>query len=114
MRINITANNFPLKTGEENSFDFEKNFKEGKWRKASRKEKRKDNLAAFQIQRIVVLSDVSRVLAYLHSEVRVIHRNVENANLLLDRGCPGRIGDFGIVESPRKKVNLYRHESLTK
>jgi serine/threonine protein kinase len=38
-------------------------------------------------ERIVVLSDVARGLAYLHSEVRVIHRDVKSANVLLDRGC---------------------------
>jgi serine/threonine protein kinase len=46
-----------------------------------------------------VLSDVARGLAYLHSEVRVIHRDVKSANVLLDRGCLGRIGDFGIARS---------------
>ena len=29
MRINRTSNNVPVKTTEENSFDFEKDFKEG-------------------------------------------------------------------------------------
>jgi serine/threonine protein kinase len=28
--------------------------------------------------------------------VRVIHRDVKSANVLLDEGCRGRIGDFGI------------------
>ena len=50
-------------------------------------------------ERIVVLSDVARGLAYLHSEVRVIHRDVKSANVLLDRGCHGRVGDFGIAKS---------------
>jgi interleukin-1 receptor-associated kinase 4 len=50
-------------------------------------------------ERILVLSDVARGLAYLHSEVRVIHRDVKSANVLLDRGCQGRIGDFGIAKS---------------
>jgi interleukin-1 receptor-associated kinase 4 len=50
-------------------------------------------------ERILVLSDVARGLAYLHSEVRVIHRDVKSANVLLDRGCRGRIGDFGIAKS---------------
>ena len=50
-------------------------------------------------ERILVLSDVARGLAYLHSEVRVIHRDVKSANVLLDRGCQGRIGDFGIARS---------------
>jgi serine/threonine protein kinase len=38
-------------------------------------------------ERILVLCDVARGLAYLHSEVRVIHRDVKSANVLLDRGC---------------------------
>jgi interleukin-1 receptor-associated kinase 4 len=50
-------------------------------------------------ERILVLCDVARGLAYLHSEVRVIHRDVKSANVLLDRGCLGRIGDFGIARS---------------
>jgi serine/threonine protein kinase len=50
-------------------------------------------------ERILVLSDVARGLAYLHSVVRVIHRDVKSANVLLDRGCLGRIGDFGIARS---------------
>ncbi len=48
---------------------------------------------------MLVLSDVARGLAYLHSEVRVIHRDVKSANVLLDEGCRGRIGDFGIARS---------------
>jgi serine/threonine protein kinase len=31
--------------------------------------------------------------------VCVIHRDVKSANVLLDRGCQGRIGDFGIAKS---------------
>jgi interleukin-1 receptor-associated kinase 4 len=50
-------------------------------------------------ERILVLSDVARGLAYLHSEVRVIHRDVKSANVLLDEGCRGRVGDFGIAKS---------------
>jgi serine/threonine protein kinase len=50
-------------------------------------------------KRILVLSDVARGLAYLHSEVRVIHHEVKSANVLLDEGCRGRIGDFGIAKS---------------
>jgi serine/threonine protein kinase len=50
-------------------------------------------------ERILVLCDVARGLAYLHSEVRVIHRDVKSANVLLDRGCLGRIGDCGIARS---------------
>ena len=50
-------------------------------------------------ERVLVLSDVARGLAYLHSEVRVIHRDVKSANVLLDRGCHGHVGDFGIARS---------------
>ncbi len=50
-------------------------------------------------ERMLVLSDVARGLAYLHSEVRVIHRDVKSANVLLYEGCRDRIGDFGIVKS---------------
>jgi serine/threonine protein kinase len=48
---------------------------------------------------IVVLSYDARGLAYLHLEVRVIHRVVKSANVLLDRGCLGRIGDFASESS---------------
>ena len=50
-------------------------------------------------ERVLVLSDVARGLAYLHSLVRVIHRDVKSANVLLDEGCRGRIGDCGIARS---------------
>ncbi len=50
-------------------------------------------------ERILVLADVVRGLTCLHSEVLVIHRDVKSANVLLDRGCQGRIGDFGIARS---------------
>ncbi len=50
-------------------------------------------------ERILVLSDVARVLPYLHSEVCVIHRDVKSANVLLDRGCRDRVGDFDIARS---------------
>ncbi len=50
-------------------------------------------------ERVLVLSDVARGLAYLYSEVHVIHRDVKSANVLLDEGCRGRIGDFGIAQS---------------
>ena len=52
-------------------------------------------------ERIIVLSDVLRGLAYLHSQVRVIHLDVKSANVLIDHGCVGRIGDFGIARSLR-------------
>ena len=37
-------------------------------------------------ERITLLSDVARGLAFLHSEVKVIHRDVKSANVLIDRG----------------------------
>jgi serine/threonine protein kinase len=52
-------------------------------------------------ERVLVLSDVLRGLAYLHSQVRIIHRDVKSANVLIDHGCVGRIGDFGIARSVR-------------
>ena len=52
-------------------------------------------------ERILVLSDVARGLAYLHAQVRVVHRDVKSANVLIDNGCVGRIGDFGIARSVR-------------
>jgi interleukin-1 receptor-associated kinase 4 len=54
-------------------------------------------------ERILVLSDVARGLAYLHSQVHVIHRDDNSANVLLDEGSRGRIGDFGIARSLNDK-----------
>ena len=48
-------------------------------------------------ERVVILSDVARGLAYLHITLQCVHRDVKSANVLLDRGCIGRIGDFGIA-----------------
>jgi serine/threonine protein kinase len=53
------------------------------------------------IERILVLSDVARGLAYLHSVVKTIHLDVKSANILIDTGCVGRIGDFGIARSTK-------------
>jgi serine/threonine protein kinase len=58
-------------------------------------------------ERILVLSDVARGLAYLHSQVRVIHRDVRcvsftvtlRAQTCCCTGCQGRFGDFGIARS---------------
>ena len=52
-------------------------------------------------ERILVLSDVLRGLAFLHAHVRVIHRDVKSANVLIGDGGVGRIGDFGIARSVR-------------
>ena len=66
---------------------------------------RQIGLALTAKQRILVLSDVARGLAYLHSKVRVIHRDVKSANVLLDHGCVGRIGDFGIAKCIKDHAN---------
>ena len=50
-------------------------------------------------QRLAVLHDVAVGLAYLHIEINVIHCDVKSANVLLDRGLVGRIGDFGIARA---------------
>jgi len=50
-------------------------------------------------ERLAVLHDVAVGLAYLHSELHVIHCDVKSANVLLDRGLVGRIGDFGIARA---------------
>jgi len=42
-------------------------------------------------ERILVLSDVAQGLAFLHSEVKVIHRDFTSASVVLDRNCVGRI-----------------------
>ena len=49
-------------------------------------------------ERMMVLADVARGLAFLHTEARVIHRDIKSSNVLIDRGI-GRIGDFGIARS---------------
>jgi serine/threonine protein kinase len=54
-------------------------------------------------ERICVLSDVARGLAYLHSVVQIIHLDVKSANVLIDHGCVGRIGDFGVARSAKGK-----------
>jgi len=50
-------------------------------------------------KRITVLADVARGLAYLHSSVHIIHRDVKSANILLDKFDVGRMGDFGISKA---------------
>jgi serine/threonine protein kinase len=40
----------------------------------------------------------------LHQEVGVVHCDVKSANVLLDRGVVGRIGDFGIARCLRGRV----------
>ena len=64
--------------------------------------------------RILVLSDVARGLAFLHSEVKIIHRDVKSANVLLDRNCVGRIGDFGICKAATDKCGVTATHLQTK
>ena len=73
-------------------------------------------------ERILILSDVARGLAYLHQMLDLIHRDVKSANVLLDRGNVARIGDFGIARhadsgsgggGARTKVIMTQHSSGT-
>eukprot|EP00966_Prymnesium_polylepis_P203669 4718545-Prymnesium_polylepis.1 len=48
-------------------------------------------------ERILILSDVARGLTHLHAHVKIVHRDVKSANVLLDRGLVARIGDFGLA-----------------
>ena len=50
-------------------------------------------------ERVLILSDAARGLAHLHTHAKIIHRDVKTANLLLDRGLVGRIGDFGLART---------------
>ena len=52
-------------------------------------------------QRMNVISDVGRGLSYLHDVVKTWHLDVKSANVLIDAGCTGRIGDFGIARAAR-------------
>jgi serine/threonine protein kinase len=52
-------------------------------------------------QRLIILSDVSRGLAHLHS-IGVVHRDIKPANVLLQQvqsGISARIGDFGVART---------------
>ena len=48
-------------------------------------------------ERIMILSDVARGLVHLHTHVKIVHRDVKTANVLLDHHLVGRIGDFGLA-----------------
>jgi len=72
------------------------------------------DLALTANERILVLSDVARGLAFLHSEVKIIHRDVKSANVLLDRNCVGRIGDFGICKAATDKCGVTATHLQTK
>jgi serine/threonine protein kinase len=49
--------------------------------------------------RYKIVSGVASALAFLHSgwEKQVVHRDVKASNVLLDRKCNPRLGDFGLA-----------------
>lgn len=55
-------------------------------------------------QRFKIIKGVASALLYLHEEWEetVIHRDIKAANVLLDSGMNGRLGDFGLAK-------LYEH-----
>ena len=57
-------------------------------------------------ERMNVISDIGRGLSYLHSVVKTWHLDVKSANVLLDAGCTGRIGDFGIARSAKDHLGV--------
>ena len=57
----------------------------------------KDDISTYL--RILVLSVVTWGVVYLHSEVHVIHRDLKNAKVILDKGFRGRFGDFVVTKS---------------
>ncbi len=50
-------------------------------------------------QRLVVANQVAGGLAYLHLEVRRVHRDIKPDNILLDEHGCARLGDFGLARS---------------
>lgn len=65
-------------------------------------------------ERVVILSDVARGLAHLHARrPRIIHRDMKTANVLLDRGLVGRIGDFGLARNMTGDADLGGRTTVT-
>eukprot|EP00966_Prymnesium_polylepis_P138328 3196423-Prymnesium_polylepis.1 len=63
-------------------------------------------------RRLVILSDVARGLAHLHHELKMVHRDVKSANVLLtaERSARACVGDFGLA---RSMANWHRGQHTT-
>lgn len=63
-------------------------------------------------QRLVILSDVGRAIAYLEDN-KVVHRDIKSANIMLENhpahGLSARLGDFGISRSRKPDALTMTH-----